>query len=298
LFDGNTGCGVLVEQLEQQFSELLAHVPDLVVYFCLDEIPLEKFFVLAQTIVNFTIFFDRIFPELELKSHNSQFPDVGLFSELAFDDFWRHILHSPHKSRDSFGFAAVEEFGEGVVGEFDVSVVADENIFWLKGTIENSVLVQVVECDYNFCEDVADGDFGEFVAVLVDVEVEIALGKVFHDDVDVVIEEEGFLDVDQEGVLPDFEKFGTLKQIHFLDLELGDHLHGVALAGYLFLRKHHHSVTALPEHPHMLILRCFVQGLFGPRAGFECRGGEGRMDVDCVLGGGSPLFASVLCGSS
>lgn len=83
-----------------------------------------------------------------------------------------------HRSKKGFGFEG-EFAGEVEIGEGDVAVVLDENIFWFEVTVCYAHRMEMVERAEDFCYVEADDGGGEgVVGLTVAEDVEVAAGTV------------------------------------------------------------------------------------------------------------------------
>lgn len=110
-----------------------------------------------------------------------------------------------------------DDLREAVVGEFEVPIFSDQQVFWFQLAIDEPVAVEDAHPDYYFCQDAADGRLCEGDFLLAEVEVKIALGEVLHDDVNARLVLEGFADAHQEVLAAD-----ALHQLALQHVELSD----------------------------------------------------------------------------
>ena len=73
-----------------------------------------------------------------------------------------------------------------------MAIVSNENILGFEFSINDAIIVKNLDAINNLCNKVPDDIFAELDLFFFQIKVNIALVKVFHDNVDFVLVLEGF----------------------------------------------------------------------------------------------------------
>jgi hypothetical protein len=73
-----------------------------------------------------------------------------------------------------------------------MSILSDKYVFGFKFTIYNTILVKHLNTIENFCNKTFNNSLIENNLLLLEIEVNIALVQILHDDVDFVLVLKGF----------------------------------------------------------------------------------------------------------
>lgn len=107
--------------------------------------------------------------------------------------------------------------GEPVVGELEMTIFSDKQVFWFQLAVDEPVAVEDAHSNDYFGQNAADGWLGEGDFLLAQVEVKITLRKILHDYVDTRLVLEGFPYAHQEVLVVD-----PLHQLALQHVELSD----------------------------------------------------------------------------
>lgn len=171
----------------------------------------------------------------------------GSLSYLRCHEFWRSAECAGRRSIPHLLLA------QTVIGNLDVSIHGKENIIELQVTVDNTILVEVLQCQADFCSIELSTLSTELPTL--NVQHEITTTDILHDEVNSGFCLETSVEVEQEWVtfLVGDEEDTLLRPCAFNLVVLNDKLFleyfdGIQVLGLLGLRKHDLTEVTLTEH--------------------------------------------------
>lgn len=117
----------------------------------------------------------QLFSQEKFVDHYSERPNISFLAEVSRIGLGSGVLKGSNVGGDESLFLR-KYFRQSIVCELEVSLFGDQDVFWFKLSIDDSLFVKNAEADYDFSCNIDGLLFCEVFVLLLEVVVKIAHG--------------------------------------------------------------------------------------------------------------------------